>query len=173
MNNPSIIPITRNNKFFSQADYNLQVRMGREVIEGQGNFTVILYKVDRVASESDDVYGEATKNGIKFHPPIELKVVPMLEKGENKSMNKNGTGRFLEDGKLTFSIYEEQLTELNTTISFGDYIGYAVNETTIRYYSVSDDGVKNFDNPHTIMGYKSAFRTVVCGPVDQTEFNAI
>ena len=173
MTNKTIIPITRNNKFFSVQDFDLQVRMGREAIEGQGNFTVILYRVDRNKTESDDVYGESSENGIRVFAPIELKVIPIIEKGENKSMNKNGTGRFLEDGTLTFSIYDNQLTELKTNISFGDYIGYAVDETTIRHYSVTDDGVKNYDNKHTIMGYKAAFRTVVCSPVDITEFNFI
>jgi hypothetical protein len=58
-------------------------------------------------------------------------------------------------------------------INYGDYIGYAVNESTIRYFSVSNDGKKNFDNKHTIMGYKGAFRTVVCAPVDATEFRGV
>jgi len=144
--------------------------MGREAIEGDGNFTVILYRVDREMSESDSLYGEASKDGIRFFPPVELKVIPMLEEAENKTYNTNGSLRYLQDGPLTFGIYDAQLTELKTSLSYGDYIGYPISETEIRYFSVVNDGIKNFDNKHTIMGYKGAFRTIKCAPVDSSEF---
>jgi hypothetical protein len=174
MDNKKITPITRINKFFSEEDFGLEISMGREAIEGDGNFTLILYKVDRQLTEYDSIYGEATKDGIKFLPPIELKVIPMLGDPLNNTYNKTGgTLRNLQDGPLTFGIYDAQLTELKTTISFGDYIGYPVTENTIRYYSVVDDGTKNYDNKHTIMGYKGAFRTVKCAPIDNTEFRGM
>ena len=144
--------------------------MGREAIEGDGNFTVILYKINRQLTEFDDLYGEATKDGINFDPPIELKVLPILEEPENISYNSNGTARYTQSGKLTFGVYNQQLAELKTDINYGDYIGYPINENTVIYYSVVEDGVKNFDNKHTIMGYKQAFRTIICSPVDNTEF---
>ena len=40
------VPITRNNKFFSQEDYELQLEYLREYIEEDANQTVILYQVD-------------------------------------------------------------------------------------------------------------------------------
>jgi len=147
--------------------------MGREAIEGDGNFTLILYRVDRVMTEYDGLYGEATKDGIKFFPPVEIKVVPILAEPENKAYNQSSGGlRYLQDGEFTFGVYDAQLKELNIQISYGDYIGYPVNETEIRYFSVVNDGIKNFDNKHTIMGYKSAFRTIKCAPVDNNEFSA-
>ena len=168
-----IVPITRINKFFSAEDFDLEISMGREAIEGDGNFTLILYRVDREMTESDNLYGEASKDGIRFFPPVELKVIPILAEPENKAYNSNGSMRFLGDGQLTFGIYDQQLTELKTSLSYGDYIGYPVTETEIRYYSVVNDGVKNFDNKHTIMGYKGAFRTIVCATVDASEFRGI
>jgi len=174
MKNTKITPITRVNKFFSSEDFELEVSMGREALEGDGNFSVILYKVDREMTQSDGVYNEGAKDGIRFFPPIELKVVPILGEPENKAYNKsNGSLRYQQSGPFTFSIYSAQLDELETDIDFGDYIGYAVNETDIRYYSVSNDGKKNFDNKHTIMGYKGAFRTILCAPVDVSEFGGI
>jgi len=173
MDNKKITPITRINKFFSEEDFNLEISMGREAIEGDGNFTVILYRVDRENTESDSLYGEASKDGIRFFPPIELKVIPIFEEAENKSYNPNGGLRYLQDGALTFGIYDAQLTELKTTMSYGDYIGYPVTETEIRYFSVVNDGVKNYDNRHTIMGYKGAFRTIKCAPVDSSEFRGV
>lgn len=173
MDNKKIVPITRINKFFSEKDFDLEIKMGREAIEGDGNFTIILYRVNRAMSESDDIYGEGTKDGIRFYPPVELKVIPILDEHENKTYNPNGTGRVADDGRFRFGIYEIQLFELNTSISVGDYIGYGVSETEIIYYSVADDGLKNFDNMHTIMGYKSAFRTVICAPIDASEFRGL
>lgn len=173
MDNKKITPITRINKFFSEEDFNLEISMGREAIEGDGNFTLILYKVDRKTTEYDSLYGEATTDGIRFFPPVELKVIPIIEEAENKAYNKDGGVRYLQDGILKFGIYDKQLTELKTTISYGDYIGYPVSENEIRFFSVVNDGVKNFDNSHTIMGYKGAFRTVECAPVDENEFRGM
>jgi hypothetical protein len=168
-----ITPITRINKWFSHEDFELEISMGREAIEGDGNFTLILYKVDRQMSEFDKLYGEAVKDGIRYYPPVELKVVPILDEAENKTYNSDGMARYIQDGRLTFGIYQAQLEELNVEIGYGDYIGYPVTETQIRYFSVVNDGVKNFDNNHTIMGYKGAFRTVICAPVDGSEFRGL
>lgn len=173
MDNKRITPITRINKFFSEEDFNLEIEMGREAIEGDGNFTLILYRVDRQLTEYDGVYGEASKDGIRYLPPVELKVIPIMAEPENKAYNPNSTLRYLQDGQLTFGIYDAQLNELKTEISYGDYIGYPVTETEIRYFSVVNDGVKNYDNKHTIMGYKGAFRSIVCASIDANEFRAI
>lgn len=173
MSNQKKIPITRINKFFGHEDFRLETEMGREAIEGDGNFVVILFRVDRKNTASDDLYGEAGKDDIRYFPPIELRVVPIMAQPENKSYNPNGTMRYLQDGQLTFAIYEEQLSELETDISYGDYIGYPVTETEIRYFSVVNDGRKNYDNTHTIMGWKGAFRTVLCAPVDPNEFRGL
>jgi hypothetical protein len=165
------IPINRVNKFFSEEDFILEQQMGREAIEGDGNFVVVLYRVDREMTSSDDIYGEARKDEIRFFPPVELRVIPIVGEAENKAYN-SGTGslRYLQDGPLTFGIYDAQLNDLDVTLSYGDYIGYSVTEQEVRYYTVVNDGVKNYDNKHTIMGYKGAFRTVTCAPVDENEF---
>ena len=173
MSRQRIIPITRNNKFFTREDFDLEIKFGREAIEVDGNFTVILYRVDRTLTSSDDVYNEAGVDGIRFLPPVELKVIPILGQAENKAYNSgSGSLRYLQDGQLTFGIYDAQLAELDVELGYGDYIGYVVNEGEIRYFSVVNDGKKNYDNQHTIMGYKGAFRTVVCAPIDYNEFKA-
>lgn len=166
-----IVPITRINKFFSEEDFNLEISMGREAIEGDGNFTVILYRINRELTESDNIYGEASKNGIRYFPPTELKVIPIMSTPENKVYNTTGSLRYMQDGQLTFGIYQAQLMDLDVTISYGDYIGYPITETEISYFSVVNDGVKFSDNKHTIMGYKGAFKTIICAPVDSGEFN--
>ena len=165
------IPINRNNKFFSQEDFYLDIEMGREAIEGDGNFTVILYRVDIENTQSDDIYNEAPKDSISFFPPQELYVQPIIGESENKAYTNQGSGRYLQDGVLSFDIYVAQLEELDIDINYGDYIGYAVSETNVRYYSVVNDGRKNYDNAHTIMGYKGYYRTITASPIDEEEFN--
>ena len=44
-----------------------------------------------------------------------------------------------------------------------------VSETEIRYFTVVNDGKKNYDNAHTILGYKGIYRTITCAPVDENE----
>ena len=171
--NKNLTPIIRINKFFSHEDWEVEQSMGRECIEGDGNFVIILYRVDRVMTEADDLYGEASKDGIRYHPPIELRVVPILAEPENKTYNQNGSLRYLQDGQFTFAIYIQQLEELDTTISYGDYVGLPVNETEIRYFTVVNDSIMQNDNKHTIMGYKSAFKSITCAPVDSSEFSGL
>ena len=170
MENKPKIPITRLNKWYSDDDFNLDIEMGREAIEEDNNFVVVLFRVDRQTTLFDDLYGEASKDGIRYKTPIELKVIPTLEEARNMAYNPNGTQRNLEDGNLTFSIFQQQLMDLQVDIMYGDYIGYAVSETDVRYFSVTNDGLKNYDAKHTIMGYKSVYRTIMCAPVNKDEF---
>jgi len=166
------IPIKRINKWFSHEDFQLEIEMGREAIEGDGNFNIILYRVDRATTQSDDIYNEASAEEINFFPPVELFVIPIIDKPDNKTYNESSL-RYLEDGNFKFGIYVEQLKELEIDISMGDYIGYPIDETEMIYFSVTNAGEKFYDNTHTIMGYKGAFRTVECTIANEDEFNGI
>ena len=166
------IPIKRINKFFSGRDFDLEIQMGREAMEGDGNFTVVLYRVDRETTQVDDLYGEASASEINFLPPVEIYVVPIIDKPENKTYNP-GSMRYLEDGNLTFIVYSEHLKELNIDITVGDYIAYPIDETDVVYFNVTNAGEKNYDNAHTIMGYKGAYRLVTCTYANEDEFSGI
>jgi hypothetical protein len=72
-------PISRLHRFYDEVDFGLENEMAREFVEGDLNFTVVLFKVDRIKSQTDDVYGESDTNEILFHPPKEIKVRPLLE----------------------------------------------------------------------------------------------
>jgi len=166
------IPIKRINKFFSDRDFDLEIQMGREAMEGDGNFTVILYRVDRDNSQISDVYNESSANELNYLPPVEVYVVPIIETPKNQTYS-DGLMRYLEDGNLKIIVYIEHLEELGVDIKFGDYIGYPVNETEMIYFSVSNAGEKNYDNKHTIMGYKGAYRIVECTFANEDEFNGM
>jgi len=170
MSKSKITPINRNNKFFSQRDFELEIEMGREAIEGDGNFKVVLYRVDRELTPTD-TYGEARKDEVMYLPPVELSVMPLLNEAEYIAFNQGaGSAIDQQDGQLLFSIYQAHIVELGVELSLGDYIGYQVAEDELRYFSVVNDGKKNYDNKHTIMGYKGAFRMVTCAAVDYNEF---
>ena len=41
------IPITRLSKWYDDVDFFLDIEMGREYLEDDNNFTVVLYQIDR------------------------------------------------------------------------------------------------------------------------------
>jgi len=163
------IPINRNNKFFSEEDFQLEQDFGMEYMSDI-NQTVILFRVDKQRSLNDDLYGEAKKDEIKFFPPVEIQGVVEIEDPENGSYNNNGSSRLLESGNLNLSVYQKHLDEMDVDINYGDYLGYAINETTVRYFSVSNDGKVNYNNANMIGGYKSAYRVISAVIVDDNEF---
>ena len=167
------LPITRLNKFFSQKDFELDIEMGREYTEGDLNMTVVLYKIDLINTNTDDVYGEADDEDIRFLPPVELKVILNLSSPENKAYNPDGSMRYVEHGNLVFGVYDTYLKEKGVDIDYGDYVLYPESETSFKYFTVSNDGKIFSDNAHTIGGYKGAFRSITCVPVDENEFMGI
>ena len=136
------------------------------------NFTVVLYRIDRMKTKTDDVYGEALKDGIKFLPPIELKGYVQIMAPENKQIAGNKINQ-VEPGNMRFSTYQKQLDELGIDISFGDYLGYYETEDRIRYYTVNNDGRVISDNKHNYAGYKPYYRTIMASAVVDNEFRGL
>jgi len=167
-----LVPITRLGRFFGGEDFALEIEMGQEWLHGDMNFTVILYRVDRYKSKTDDVYGEVVEDGIKFLPPIELKGYVRIVAPTNQKLG-NSKLRQEEPGNMTFSIYQKQLDDLEVDILFGDYLGYYETESKVRYYSVADDGRVVSDNKHSYAGYKPFYRTILATPVSQNDFKGI
>ena len=165
-----LVPITRLGKFFGGEDYALDISMGQGWLEGDMNFTVILYRIDRYKTRNDDVYGEALEGGINFLAPVEVKglvqiLAPTAGYLGGSRIEQN------EPGNMKFSVYQSYLDELGVDIMMGDYIGYYETESKVRYYSVADDGRVVSDNRHTYGGYKPFYRTIIATPVNISEFN--
>jgi hypothetical protein len=167
-----LIPITRLGKFFGGEDYSLDINMGQEWLEGDMNFTVILYRVDRYKTKSDDVYGEALQDGIQFLTPVELKGYVQIMAPTNQKIGQSRV-ELDEPGNIKFSIYQKYLDDLQVDIAFGDYLGYYETESRVRYYSVADDGRVVSDNKHTYGGYKPFYRTIIGTPVNENEFRGL
>ena len=167
-----LVPITRLGKFFGGEDYALDIGMGQEWLEGDMNFTVILYRVDRYKTKTDDVYGEVLEDGIQFLAPVELQGLVQILAPTDKNYG-NSRVEIQEPGNMKFSIYQKTLEDLEVEIFQGDYIGYYETEDRVRYYVVSDDGYVRSDNKHTYGGYKPFYRSVVATYVSENEFKGI
>ena len=166
------VPITRLNKFFAEDDFKLDIKMGREWLEGDMNFTLVLYRVDRYKTKTDDVYGETVSDGIKFKTPVEFKAFVQVMAPENKNLGNSKIEQF-EPGNVRISVYQSHLEELDIDIEYGDYIGYYETETRVRYYVVANDGRVVSDNKHTYGGYKPFYRTIIATPVSENEFRGL
>jgi hypothetical protein len=166
------VPITRLGKFFDQNDYDLDINMGSEWLHGDMNFTLVLYRIDRLKTKTDDVYGETLKDGIKFLAPVEFKGLVQISEPENKNYGNSRINQ-TEPGNLKVSVYQKQLDELGVDVSFGDYIGYYETEDRIRFYTVTDDGRVISDNKHTYAGYKPFYRTIIASAVVDDEFRGL
>lgn len=166
------LPVTRLNKFFSQEDFDLNVKIGQEYLHGDINMKLVLFRVDRTKSDIDGVYAEIGKDGIRYYPPIEFNGLVRIEQPKN-STYKDGLVRYLEPGNLTISVYIKHLEELGVDIKYGDFIGYQESEDKVRYYTVTNDGKVTSDNKHKMFGYKPHYRTITCVPAQENEFRGI
>ena len=167
-----LVPITRLGKFFGGEDFALDISMGQEWLGGDMNFQIILYKVDITKTVQDDVYGEVLQDGIQFLPPVSINAYVRIEEANAQFL---GNSKIIqnEPGVMKFSVYKKDLEDLQVDIELGDYIGYWINESQARYYSVVDAGVPDYDNKHTYGGYKSFYYTYTATPVTENEFRGI
>lgn len=170
--NMNKLPITRINKFFDYNDYNLDISIGEEWLHSDLNFTLVLYRIDKLKTKTDDVYGETLKDGIKFLPPVEFKGYVQISQPENKNLGNSKINQS-EPGNLRVSVYQKHLDELDIDIEFGDYIGYYETEDRIRYYVVNNDGRVVSDNKHTYGGFKPFYRTIIASPITDNEFRGL
>jgi hypothetical protein len=167
------VPITRVNKFFGVEDFNLQQSLGMEYLHGDLNFTLVLYSVDISKTKVDNVYGETGPEEIRFFPPVEFKALVNITQPVSEVYGGGGIMQYIESGNLTISVYIKELEQLGVDIKYGDYIGYPETEDVTRYFTVANDGRVTSDNAHTILGYKAFYRTIVCVPTSEDEFNGI
>lgn len=166
------VPINRNNLFYSDDDYNFDLETGKDYIEEDMNQTVVLYQVDITKSNPDALYGETDTDQIQCLPPVEVTCTYKIEQPELKAYDKNkNLGTYQKTGKLTVGVYQESLDELGVDIKKGDYLGIQINETTMIYFTVLNDGKNNYDNSHTMFGTRPLWRTIEASPVDPSEFN--
>lgn len=167
-----LLPIKRNNKFFSKEDYDLELYLGMEYLNEDVNQTVILYEVDLEKTNINYVYKESYKNNIRFKQPKEIHVIYEIEAEKTKAYDtKTSSGFYSINGNLKFGVYQEELDSQKCDIKRGDYIGVQIDSNKIEFFVVSDDGRINTDNAHSMYGTKPLWRTISCVPCDKNEFD--
>lgn len=172
VNKTNKVPINRNSLFYSEKDFLFEMQIGKDYLEQDVNQTVVLYEVDLNKTNLDALYSESKTDGVIFKTPVELHVLYNVEKGELASYDKSkNLGTYIKSGKLSFGVYQSTLDELGAEIKVGDYIGVQVTPTHMEFYTVVNDGRNNFDNSHSVFGYKPAWRTIDCAYVNPNEFN--
>lgn len=166
------IPINRNNMFYPEECFELDVEMGKAYVDTDLNQTLILFQVDLSKTNSDSLYGETTTDGVAFKTPVEIHCIYEVEDAELSSYDKSkNLGTYVKPGNLKFGVYQATLDELGAEIKIGDYVGVIVDEDHIVYYVVNNDGRNNYDNSHMLYGYKPAYRNCEASYVDNAEFN--
>jgi hypothetical protein len=151
------IPITRLNEFYNQTDFDFDIEIGQEIVHGDANFRLILYRIDRINTNYDDVYGETKKDQIIYKAPVEINVILTILPSVKTSYNKNGSLRTENFGNLEFVVYNKELEMKNVDITYGDIIGYAWDENNLVYFSVSDPNYLS-DSTQMLYNYKTYFK---------------
>ena len=84
MPNNLLTPITRNNMFYSEEDFEYETNLLMEYIEEDLNQTVVVYEVDRQKTNVSAVYKEAKDGQIRFKVPKEIPCMYELKEANTK-----------------------------------------------------------------------------------------
>jgi hypothetical protein len=164
------IPNTRLSRFYDESDFNFDVGISQDIIEQDSNFRVILYRVDRVNTTFDDVYGESKSNDLVYLPPVELNVLLTVNAATNDAYNKNqGTLKFEAFGNLEFIVFLKELDKKNVEIKYGDIIGYPESENQLKFFSVSNPNYITSSNQKHY-NFKSYYKKIICVTIEGDQF---
>jgi hypothetical protein len=166
------VPIKRNGLFYGREEFNFDMEMGKEYVEGDLGQTIVLYRVDLSKTNQDELYGETRADSIVYMPPVELPCMYEIEEPELKAYDKTkNLGTYQKMGKLKFSVYISTLIDNDVDIKIGDYVGVQVNEREMTYFMVENDGRNNYNNANMLFGTVAVVRNCVASPVEKSVFN--
>ena len=164
-------PITRNDKFYSEEDFEYETDLLMEYLEEDLNQTVVVYEVDRQKTNLNAIYKEAKDGQIRFKPPKEIPCMYELKDADIKTYDsKTNTGVYVVNGNLILHVMPKILEKYKWDIRRGDYIGLQIDTNRMVYFSVVNDGKVNTANRYHVGAYKIAWREITCAPVPENEF---
>lgn len=165
-------PISRNNMFYSEEDFEYEVDTLIEYLENDTNQTVIVYEVDRRTTSMNSTYNESNGN-ISYKLPVELPCLYEIKESELKAYdNKTSNAVYAINGSLTVYTLEKLLKSYQCDIKRGDYLGIQTKENEMAYFVVTNDGKVNTSNNLVVGAYKTPWRVIHAAPVTIEEFNA-
>lgn len=152
--------------FYNEESYDLDIEYGRSYLQEDIRHFIILYRVDIINTQVDDLYGQAEAEEKKYFPPVRLNVMVSSPTSEQSNYGDADGGIRREDiPNLTIKIFLKELEEKNTEINVGDYIEYNHNGTHTRFYEI-ENAENVFDsNKNTIAGFKPYIRRIIAVPV--------
>lgn len=167
------VPVNRNSLFYSPTDLEYEKEIAMDYIFMDMHQQVVLYQVDYTNTNQDAVYGETDSSSVEYKTPVEVPCIYEIAEPELKSYDKTKSlGTYQKTGKLTITVCQDTLDELGCDFTKGDYVGVQINPSLAIYFTVANEGRNNYDNKHTVFGTTAVFRTILCTPVDTSEFTA-
>lgn len=169
------VPINRNNLFYSEEDFLMETEILSDYLEEDTNQTIVLYEVDRVKTNMNNVYQETVdKKNIRFKPPKELPCLYDIKEAQTKSYDgKTSNAVYMLSGNVTIYILKQTLKTYKCDIKRGDYIEILNDTNSMYYFSVVNDGKVNNANNLVVGAYKSPWLVIECAPVTKDEFDGI
>ena len=164
MSKSKLTPITRNDKFFSQEDYEYECGLIEEFIEEDLNQAIIVYEIDRNKTNVNSVYKESTQP-VRYKLPKELPCMFEIKESQTKSYDgTTNNGVYSISGNLIAYIPVFMFEKYNCDIKRGDYIGVQIDTERMAYFVVTNDGKINTANTHYVGAYKTTWRTIEATP---------
>ena len=171
MSKSLLTPVVRNDKFYSEEDFQYELDLIEEFIEEDLNQSVVVYEVDRTKINTNAIYNE-TKENIRFKSPKEIPCMFEVKEGQIKSHDSQTTnGVYAVSGNLELHVPVFMLEKYNCDIKRGDYIGVQIDTNRMFYFSVTNDGKINIANTNYVGSYKTAWLKIEAAPVPESEFN--
>lgn len=155
--------------FFSIDDVNLEIEMGRDYLNSEIPATILLFKIDRIKTKTNNLYGETRAKEKVTYSPVELQVKMVVEENPNNYLGNSNIPKHFS-GQLTFTIYEKELADKQVNILRGDFIGFKNAKGSLTYYEVNDADTNNVSNSKTIGGLGSFYRKIIANAVDRDVF---
>jgi len=126
--------------YFQDQDIEYLNKVSREVVEDQQRFSVLYFEVDWINSKKN-FYGEMIYK--RFTNPKGIPIFGVMKINQGDEQTTQGVpGKIM---KLTFSIYSEQLDELNVKPKIGEYFGIGN-----RFYEIYDKSIEDV-GPGSVM----------------------
>lgn len=161
-NSRNTTPISRNNLFYSEEDFQFETDILEGYIEEDLNQTVVVYEVDRKRTNVNDIYKEAKKDTIRFKAPKEIPCLFEIEDAQINAFDaQSNTGTYQISGNLTLYVMPKTLEIYKCDIKRGDYVAIQIDTNRMSYFTVTDDGKVNNSNKNVIGAYKVGWRKIL------------
>lgn len=169
MSNNYKTPVSRNNLFYSEKDFCFEMDLVQGYLEEDTNQTIVVYQVDRITTQVNDIYIESNKQ-IHFLPPVEIPCLYEIQDSKLETYDKRtGRGVYSLHGNLKAYVTLKSFDMYDFDIKRGDYIGVMVDDGRMYYWVVVNDGKVNISNLHMVGAYKSGYRVIEATPVTDDE----